>query len=89
MYMMINFLMLPSVRGLPSFHLGVMSGTVQPVVSYGREHRPTRMDMILETLQLLRFWPVFLMMAVLEGNENEIHVHEAVDSEMHVSDFQH
>jgi hypothetical protein len=42
--------MLPSVRGLPSFHLGVMSGTVQPVVSYGREHRPTRMDMILETL---------------------------------------
>jgi hypothetical protein len=27
-------------------------------------------------------------MAVLEGNENEIHVHEAVDSEMHVSDFQ-
>jgi hypothetical protein len=50
LYMAANLTMLPQCTWISPFHLSVMSGTIQPVVSYGREHCPTCMDMILETL---------------------------------------
>jgi hypothetical protein len=79
-------LMLPSVRGLSSFHLGVMSRIIIfYMLSFMANSLPkcihVCMDMTLESLELLHHWLALrtCMMAVLEGSGNDRH--EAVDSE--------
>jgi hypothetical protein len=74
--MTVNLLILPSVRVC---HLSSRSDERDnPTCCQPRQRAlPTCMDMILEGLGLLRFWLIFQMMAVLEGNEND--KHEAVD----------